>query len=320
MASPNANLTEIVTTTLRNRNKEIADNVTNHNWLLRRLDKRGNKILLDGGRTIVEPLEYAQNSTGGWYSGYETLNISPSDVISAAEYDWKQAYVNVTMSGLEKIQNSGSEALYNLLDRRIQNALKTMRNIVSSALYSDGSAVKQIGGLQLLVADLPTSGTIGGINRATYSFWQNQYYRGVTDGGAAVSAANIQQYMMKLWINTVRGEDKPDLIVADTNYFNFYYNSLTAIQRVTDKDGASALNASLKFMDADVGFDTGGGCPANHMYFLNTEYMYFKVSRMRNFVPDDEKVSISQDAMVVPLYFAGNMTVSNSARQGVLVA
>ena len=61
MASPN--LSELVTTTLRNRSKKLADNVTNHNALLRRLKERGNVKLTDGGRTIVQELDYAENST-----------------------------------------------------------------------------------------------------------------------------------------------------------------------------------------------------------------------------------------------------------------
>ena len=67
MASPN--LTEIVTTTARNRSKKLADNVTNHNALLRRLKERGNVKPVDGGRTIVQELEYAANTTFKWYTG-----------------------------------------------------------------------------------------------------------------------------------------------------------------------------------------------------------------------------------------------------------
>ncbi len=61
MASPN--LSELVTTTLRKRSKKLADNVTNHNALLRRLRERGNTEITDGGRTIVQELEYSENTT-----------------------------------------------------------------------------------------------------------------------------------------------------------------------------------------------------------------------------------------------------------------
>ena len=61
MASPN--LSEIVTTTMRNRSKKLADNVLNHNALLKRLSEKGNATLTDGGRTIVQELDYTENTT-----------------------------------------------------------------------------------------------------------------------------------------------------------------------------------------------------------------------------------------------------------------
>jgi hypothetical protein len=63
MASPNSTFTEIVTTTLEHRNKEIADNVSNSNALLSRLKAKGKIRPVPGGRSIVEELEYAENAT-----------------------------------------------------------------------------------------------------------------------------------------------------------------------------------------------------------------------------------------------------------------
>lgn len=256
-------------------------------------------------------------------SGYEVLNISPSDVFSAAEFDWKQASVAVTISGLEgSVQNTGPDAIIDLLASRISNAEKTMQNNISADIYSNGTASsgKQIGGLQLLVADTPTSGTVGGINRASFSFWRNQAYSATTDGGSAASASNIQRYMNSLYLRCVRGSDRPDLIVADNNYFQFYWNSLQSIQRITSATEGQAGFANLKYMTADVVFDggIGGSCPSNHMYMLNTQYIHWRPHRDRNMVALDSVNSINQDAMVKFIVFAGNMTLSNAMLQGVI--
>lgn len=320
MASPN--LSEIITTTLRSRTGKLADNVTDNNALLKRMKMRGTVKPVSGGRTILQELAYAENVTFQRYSGYEVLNISPSDVFTAAEFDWKQAAVNVTISGLEQMQNSGSEAIIDLLASRIQNAEDTMANNIASDLYSNGTASggKQIGGLQLLVADDPTTGTVGGINRATWTFWRNQKYQATSDGGSAASAANIQRYMNTLYLRCSRGTDRPDLIIADNTYYQFYWNSLQAIQRISQTDTGEAGYANLKFMGADVVFDggVGGACPTNHMYFLNTKYLHFRPHAQRNFVPLDSKESVNQDAVVKPIVFMGNMTLSNAFLQGVL--
>ena len=169
MASPNSTFTEIVTTTLREHRKELADNVSNHNALHMRLNRRGRKRSIDGGYEIVEPLDYAENSTYQRYSGYDTLNVSASDVLSAAKFDWKQSAVHVTASGLELRQNSGKNQLINLSRARLTNAMRTFRNNLSTDFYSDGTAANQVNGLQALVSDLGT-GTVGGINSSTFGF------------------------------------------------------------------------------------------------------------------------------------------------------
>lgn len=77
MAGPNANFTEIVVTTLRNRQKQIADNVSNSNALLSRLNSKGNISLKDGGRTIVRELDYAENATFSYYTGWISALFMP---------------------------------------------------------------------------------------------------------------------------------------------------------------------------------------------------------------------------------------------------
>jgi hypothetical protein len=228
----------------------------------------------------------------------------------------------VSISGLEQLQNSGSERILDLLESRIKNAERTMQNNLSADMYSDGTADggKQIGGLQSLVADTPTN-TVGGINRSTWTFWKNYTFDATTDGGAAATSSNIQSYMNRVWLAITRGTDRPDLIIADNAYYRLYWESLQAIQRVTSTDMAEAGFSSLKFMDADVVFDGGygGNAPANHMYFLNTNYIFWRPHRDRNMVPlDPDRFSVNQDAMVKLIGVAGNMTASNCFLQGIL--
>lgn len=319
---PSPNLSEIVTTTMYNRSRKLADNVTNNNALLARLERRGKRKPFSGGRQIMQELEYGENSTFGWYSGYDPLNISPSDVFTAALYDIKQASVAVSISGLEELQNNGDEQMIDLLESRISNAERTMRNQMAAAVYGDGTAAagKAIGGLQLLVSDTG-QGTVGGINATTWNFWRNVVFGGVADGGGAVSTANIVSYMDRIWLQLVRGTDKPDLIVADNNYYRLYMEALQPQQRFTSKDMAQAGFESLKFMSADVVFDggMGGAAPLNHMYFLNTDYIYMRPHTKREYVPlSPDRFSTNQDAMVKLIGWAGNMTTSGRKFQGVL--
>lgn len=325
LVNPSSSLTEIVTTTLRNRTGKLADNVTKNNALLYRLRAKGKVKPVTGGRTIVQELNYQENGTFKRYSGYEALNISPSDVFTGAEFNYAQAAVAVSISGLEMLQNSGDNAIIDLLEGRIENAEQTLTNNIALDIYSNGQADggRQIGGIQLLVGTTNNSGTIGGIDSSVWTFWQNVAFSGVTNGGSATSTANIQSYMNRVYLQLVRGADAPDLIVADNNYYRFYLESLQAIQRITSDEMAEIGFQSLKYMNADVVLDGGfgGGAPASTMYFLNTKYLFFRPHADRNFAPlGDERFAVNQDAMVKLIGFAGNLTMSNRFLQGVLSA
>ena len=331
MAFANSSVSDIIATTIQSRSGELADNVTNNNPLLLKLKSKGNVRPFSGGNVILEEIMYNDTSTNNTnsYSGFETLNISPNSPISAAQFSIAQYASAVTISGLEMLQNAGKEQIIDLLEGRIKVAEAQLSNRINLDLYGNGTGNggKNLTGLAAAVADAPGSGTYGGINRATWTFWQNQAFSGVTNGGAAVSAANIQSYMTQLAIRLVRGTDKADLIVADNNYYNLYVNSLQAIQRVTDPEMAGSGFASLKFYGGGTSADVvlGGGIgnqqPANRMYFLNTDYIFFRPHKDRNFVPiGGERQSVNQDAIVKLIGWAGNLTTSGAQFNGVLTA
>jgi hypothetical protein len=334
MAFANSAVTDVIATTIQQRSGVLADNLTNNNALLRRLKSKGNVRPFSGGNVILEEIMYNDTSTinANSYSGYELLNITPDSPISAAQFSITQYADAVSMSGLEMLQNSGKEQIIDLLDGRMKVSEARLLNRIGGDVYLDGTGNggKNITGLGAAVPDVPTTGTYGAIDRATWTFWRSIKYSGVTNGGAAVSAANIIQYMTALAIQLVRGRDKADLIVADNTYYSLYVNALQAIQRVTSDTGsgdAGAGFASLKFYgggtSADVVLDGGIGASAtaSHMWFLNTDYIFLRPHKDRNFVPiGGERQAINQDAIVKLYGWAGNLTCSGSQFQGVLIA
>jgi len=333
MAFANSSISDIIATNIQSRTGELADNVTNNNALLRRLKDRGNVKTFSGGNVILQEIMYNDSTTNNTnsYSGYEVLNVSQNSPISSAQFSITQYAAAVSISGLEMIQNSGKEAIIDLLDGRMMVAEAQLANRIGSDIYTDGTgnSGKNITGLGAAVPDAPSTGTYGGINRANYSFWRSQKFSGVTDGGAAVTASNIQSYMDSLAVQLIRGTDKPDLIVADSNYYRLYLQSMQSIQRVTDGGNSTqgAGFASLKYygagMASDVVLDGGIGsaATANHMWFLNTKYLMFRPHVDRNFVPiGGERQAVNQDAIVKLIGWAGNLTSSGPQFCGVLIA
>jgi hypothetical protein len=315
--------TELVSTTYRNHSKQVADNVSRHNALFRRLTEKGRVRIEDGGLSIVQPLDYANNSTYQRYSGYDVLNVNAVDVLTAAEYPWRQIAVNVAASGLEMRTNAGPQRIINFVKAKITNAQRSLANGMSLDLYSDGTAANQINGLQAIVADSGT-GTVGGINASTWAFWQNQVQSAAAplQGGGAIvpSATTIESLMLPLWIKLTRGNDMPDMIVMSDDYFSFYEQSQTSLKRYAPEDDGQGGMIRMKYKTADVFFDSSGGIPSQHAYFLNTDYLELVSHRDANMTMMDELRSVNQDAVVIPILYQGNLACSARFLQGVLKA
>lgn len=331
MSYPNPSIGDIVATTLENRSREAADGVTRNNALLNRLKKRGTARPFDGGRTIWQEIEYTDNKTAMWYSGYEVLNVSPSQIYTAAEFPIRQAAVAVSISGLEELQNSGREQMIDLIGGRVDNAMNTLQNLLAAGVYSDGTQPKEVGGTQFLISSTPAVGTVGGIDAGQWPFWRNIAFGDQTDGGAPVTSANIRRYMDTVYPQLVRGTDRPDIIVADNTMWATYNESLQPLQRFTDAEMAAGGFMSVSYMGnipvvLDGGFQGNvgdtvplGGTPEGYMYFINSRYLHYRPHSRRNFVPiSPERHSINQDATVKLAGWAGNLTVSNRRMQGVI--
>lgn len=314
-----ANVSDIIATTIENRSKKLADNVTKNNALLARLEQKGKIKTVSGGSKIYQEISFAENGNAGWYSGYDLLPVAAQDVISAAEYDFKQAACPVAISGLDMLKNAGKEQMIDLLEGRVGVAEATMMNLIAGGLYSDGTAAggKQIEGLNKAVIVAPAVGVYGGIDPATWTFWRNKV---VDKLAAGMTTALVPVDFNTLWAQLVRGNDRPDLIMVDGGLWGVYVASLQAQQRFTGTDSAGLGFPTLKYMDADVVLDggIGGFCPTNTGFFLNTKYIHYRPHASRNFVPlsPNKRYAINQDAEVQIIGWAGNLTCSGRQFQG----
>ena len=323
----NASISSIVATTIENRSGKVADNLTQNNALLYRLKERGNVKPFGGGTVILQELMYNDPSTNNAnsYSGAEIINIGPNSPITAAQFNIKQYASAVTITGLEELQNDGPQRIIDLLATRIEVAEAALMNLISTDLYGDGTGNngKALDGLAAAISATPTTGVYGGIDAANWSFWRNKL-----TAGTAVSATNIQAQLTALSLQQRRNADGPDLMLADNNFFQFYVNSLQAIQRVNDNDGSGMAGAgfsALKFYGGGTmcDFVLANGAfnqsPANRVWSLNTNYLFFRPHTKRNFVPiGGTRESVNQDASVKIIGFAGNLCTNVRFLQGLL--
>ncbi len=319
------NLTELVATTLRNREKFVADNVTAHNGLLRTMEDNGHIKNAGGGRDLTEPLLYNELATK-FYDGFETFTIDTSqEVIDAAVYDWKQLGGFSFISGKEKIMNREKWRAVAIAESRVDALLAGLRNKTGLSLYSTGVADggKEFGGLRLLVDDDPTSaGVVGGIDQVANVFWRNQF---IAIGAIPWSADTVQSFMNDMTLRCTRGADQPNLWMASAAPFTAYWESLQAIQRITNPHMADAGFRTLEHLGRPVVYDaqcatdltnTGAG----RMYALNTKYLYFRKAPERFFTTEKARKIENADYDVIPNWTMGNLTCNARFLQGVIHA
>ena len=312
-----ADLSELVVASARAWSPTFFDNVTTNNAMLNRLMKKGRIVTVDGGRTIDEALIYPTNPNQSykWYTGYDSFTPpTTSEVLDAAEYQWKQLAGFISISGIEKIYNSGEAKRYDYVEARMAQLQALMKNAVATSIYSDGtgSGGRELGGLKQLIADDPTtSTTVGGINQATFSFWRNK-----TTGDVTIDGTTIQSVMNGLYLDCIRGSDVPDLILFDKNFYSLFLGTLQPQQRFMDSDLADLGFQTLKYQNADVIFDPN--CNTNHGYFVNSDTIKLKCAPNRRFNVGDTRVIQNADYEVIPCLFAGNFTCNARFLNGVM--
>ncbi len=315
MADPNLGV--LLSTTLKNYRTNLVDQIHKSNAVFFMLKEKGAVKEEDGGERIVQPLMYGKNSTAGSYSGYDLLDTTPQTGIDAAEFNWKQYSASITISGEEERKNNGNKTkIIDLLDARTKQAIASLKEQLGTGLFSDGTGNgnKDLTGLQAMVA---ATGTYGGINSATYPWWQ-AYASAV--GGALTIA------VMRTAFNTptLAGKDHPDLIVTTQARFESYEALLTNfnanVSFATPSNDTKKLGdagfQTLAFKGVPIVFDEL--CPSNTMYFLNTNHMKLVVHSDANFKTTDFVKPENQDARVAQILFMGNLTCDRRKSFGVL--
>lgn len=323
MADPNPDFDQLAAITIANYSKELSDNVTNNLPFYYYLKQEGNLKAAEesGGTTILENLRYAENASFKWFNGYEELSVIPTNDFTAASFDWKECNANVIFSGREVAINSGSaEKQFDLIEGKTQSTEDTLTNNLGAALFfsnteNDG---KSIGGLQHLVADDPTSGTVGGINRATATnaFFRNQVYDFSVEGVVA-SAGTIKSAMNTLYRRCSRNTDVPKVIIFGDTYHDYFELSVEAQQRFMEDDAKVAF-PYIRYKKAKVIFDPN--CADERGYFLQPKFIKLRSHSMVNMKVGKPKHPTNQNATVIPINWMGNMTTGNPSLQGVMHA
>lgn len=286
--------------------KKLYDNVFDSNPLVQRLKKKSYEKI-DGGTSIMVPLNYAQTTASGWYVGNDVLSTADNENITSAEYAWKQLYANITITRKDELMNSGDAAKVSLVKSKTQIAEKTLMDLLGTGVYNAGSTTNAIIGLGAIIA---TSNTIGGISQSSNSWWAAQ----VDSSTTTFSIAALQTIFNACTVDS----DAPTVIMATRANYNRYYGQLQPQQRFMDSETAKGGFSSLMFNG--VPFIADSHCPTNNIMVLNENYLHLFVHKDEDMRFEPFVKPVNQNLRTAKVYWMGALGSSNNRLHGKLSA
>lgn len=248
------------------------DNIFEEYSELKRLEEGKAFRPFTGGRSLIGTIEYAVNSTVESVSPTTTLDTTIVDVFDEWEANWKQYAGTFSMTSFEDAVNRGDSAKFNLEKSKLKNLRFSMRKRVNEDIFGATTNATDLSGLQSLVPDSPSTGTVQTINAGTYTFWRSKQ----TSGAKTTSAYdNLRSSMRTIRTSCSKGQGVkyPTRYVTGSATANGYESLLIANERIVDKTDKSA-NAGFQgdvyyFGTAHLYWD--GDCADSRMYALNND-------------------------------------------------
>lgn len=301
MALPSSDFDQISAVTRRYFLPKMADNIFVGTPELRRTKEKCEK-LVDGGSSIIAPLEYAEGNFQ-WYSGAETLNTADTDTFTSAKFEWRQAAAPITISRLDELKNMGEAQVIDFVKAKVKSAEKTIRQNMSEAWFNAGTDPKAPHGFRSFIS---TSNTFGGISQSANSWWQGQVDASTTTLGMSA--------LETLYMLCSEDTEAPSVAYTTKALYSKYWALLQPQQRFVDEASAKAGFTSLMFNGIPV--LACSNAPASHWFFVNENYIQLYAHKAENIKMDDFDRPRNQNVKSAMIFWAGNYGSTNNRYHG----
>lgn len=235
----------------------------------------------DGGADITNPLTTGRNPNVTSYSYYNTLPVAQTDEFVTVEYPWSRVAGTVIISDQEEDENRGEASIFKLMRAKMNVLEESIKEKFSGYLYGSGSGDDPYG-LAALIPDDPTTGTLGGINRATETQWRTSAY----NFAGGLDETNIEEALDDVLMDLTMKGQRPDVFICGRNIYRLYRAA------VRDKSviNLNSSNSGKKMMDLGFKGVSHQGtpmlydedCPVNKLYAINSTYLKLHIMRHVN--------------------------------------
>lgn len=333
------------------RNKPI-DEIARERPLLSKLMSK-KKTFPGGKQFITEQVRKSYDSNFQWYFGDDTVTYNNKDTVRQTQFPWAGAHDGFSLNedmllanGITVTDNAGPATnsgadllqLTNLFEENIETLRLGFEESLDYDLHLDGTQdAKSIAGLDLLVSLDPTTGTVGGIDRATNEWWRS-------NREAGVAQADMVNAMEGMWRDCTLNGGRPDFIIAGATFVDAFrdackdeiarYTILKTSGENAQMDPsieAAATSTGLHFqnvpivwdptfemLDADSAGSSSTVPFSNRCYFLNTKHITMRPASGHDMIARKPERAAENYIWYWGLTFKGALTMNRANCHGLI--
>ncbi len=262
------NLDNLYTTTWRNKKDSVVDSIFDATPFFFWLRDGGRLDTQRGGRDIEHAIRYAKSDNITWLTKGATVPMDDKEFLTAATYSWRYVSDTIVRFMTDEQQNAGQHAIMSLMNAKLDNSQDSLVDTLETAIFAAQSG-NQILGLQDLVPDDPTTGTVGGIDASAETWWRSKD-KDMTGLSFATHGVPEMRSMINTTSNNLR-MDMIDIIVSGQVPYEYYEDSVVEQKQIVNKKLGDAGFENVEFKGRPVIWSPA--CAATRMYFLNTNFL-----------------------------------------------
>jgi len=272
------------------------------------------------GRFFLVPIKYAKgNQNIGYFGRGDLAGTAEKEIMTDFEFYTKNVWNNIVRYWDDDRKNRGQAKILDYVQTKVEDGIDAVIDMFETDLFTQNSDANSLTALPTLIAEDPTSGSLGGIDRSGNAFTQNQ----AKDCSGLSTATSLIDEMERMWniCSQYKGRQKsPNLLVTDRTLYQDYKRVARAMGMITKQDNAQKIDLGYGdccYNGADIIWSPE--CTTGSMYFLNNKALEFCYDPMYWFEMTEWKPmvgnSLDRNAQVISVC---NLTMNCAPKNGVL--
>jgi hypothetical protein len=195
------------------------------------------KTFPGGKGNISIPVVFDYTTSIAGFTHNDTVSYANPANTKRANYQWKEIHAGISLT-LTELKHDGLSVtdsttgastskhserdltvLTGILDEKLKDMAEGWARSFNEMLWSNGLAdPKKVAGITSLITDDPTTGTVGGIDRATNAKWRNRAAVGANAITYVSGQQKISEYLRKEIRQLTRFGGKPSLVLCGSGF------------------------------------------------------------------------------------------------------